>query len=125
VTTNAAPLNEGLPAGVAKVLDVAAQARASDQNEILFAHYRLLDREMRQMEQQLALSRKPLPEDLRLKELEINLSRVTRPIATDPALVQLRQDVAMSAKQLQNIRLMVAQDLAWALINTPSFLFNR
>ena len=30
-----------------------------------------------------------------------------------------------SKKQLENRRLTATQDLTWALINSPSFLFNR
>ncbi|WP_231756590.1 DUF1549 and DUF1553 domain-containing protein [Lignipirellula cremea] len=37
----------------------------------------------------------------------------------------LQQAVAQSADALKNRRLLGAQDLAWALINNPSFLFNR
>ena len=33
--------------------------------------------------------------------------------------------IARSAEQLKNRRLLGAQDLAWALINNPAFLFNR
>jgi len=43
----------------------------------------------------------------------------------DPHLAQLRRDVELSRKQLENARLTAAQDLAWALINNPAFLFNR
>jgi len=39
--------------------------------------------------------------------------------------VQLRKDVDLSKHQLEEKRLTAAQDLTWALINTPSFLFNR
>ena len=47
------------------------------------------------------------------------------PIPPDAKLVQLQKDVEQSTKQLSNKRLTVAQDLAWALINSPAFLFNH
>ena len=38
---------------------------------------------------------------------------------------ELNTSVARSAEQLKNRRLLGVQDLAWALINNPAFLFNR
>jgi hypothetical protein len=43
----------------------------------------------------------------------------------DAAYQQLSREVQQSEVQLKNRRLVGVQDLAWALINTPSFLFNR
>jgi len=43
----------------------------------------------------------------------------------DPKWVQLNQTVAAVAELQKNSRLTGAQDLAWALINSPAFLFNR
>ena len=67
----------------------------------------------------------PLPIDPKLKAIRERLDYVSRPVPEDPKLVSLRADAAASEKQLQNKRLTAAQDLAWALINSPAFLFNR
>jgi hypothetical protein len=48
-----------------------------------------------------------------------------KPIVLDPKLVQLRRDSELSKGQMTNRRLTAAQDLAWALINSPAFLFNH
>jgi hypothetical protein len=47
------------------------------------------------------------------------------PVPLDPKLVQLRADVKMSEQQATNARLTAVQDLAWALMNSPAFLFNH
>jgi hypothetical protein len=43
----------------------------------------------------------------------------------DPEWQRVSQAVATSAGQKANKRVVGAQDLAWALMNSPSFLFNR
>ena len=53
------------------------------------------------------------------------LARVSRPVPVDAALARLQRDAAESEKQLANARLTATQDLAWALINSPAFLFNH
>ena len=73
----------------------------------------------------VAKKQRPLevsPEIIKLRE---RLARANRPTPREPKLVQLEKDAAISEKQLANQRLTAAQDFAWALINSPSFLFNR
>ena len=125
VTTGVAPTAEGLPGEIAALVKVAPKSRIDQQRTRLQAHYRALDPEMLKLDFGADLARKPLPEDERLKELELELARATKPVLTDPVVVQLRKDVELSAQQLAHKRLTATQDLTWALINTPSFLFNR
>ncbi|NOS71924.1 MAG: hypothetical protein HOP33_18585, partial [Verrucomicrobia bacterium] len=52
-------------------------------------------------------------------------TQAEEPIRLDPYLVQLREDAKASGRQNENKRLTVVQDLTWALINSPGFLFNH
>jgi mono/diheme cytochrome c family protein len=125
ITTNSVAAAGGLPAEVAEALKLPAAGRNSTQAGRATAYYRGVDAGLRKREQEVILARKPLPEDAHLKELEKRLARATRPVPIDSALVQLRIDAELSARQVEQRRLTNAQDLTWALINTPAFLFNR
>ena len=57
--------------------------------------------------------------------LEAALAKAKTPIAIPSSLAKIRQDRDYSTKQLENRRLTAAQDLVWALVNSPSFLFNH
>jgi hypothetical protein len=54
-----------------------------------------------------------------------SLTAAQEPIKIEPKLIQMRADAKMSAEQLKNTRLTGAQDLVWALVNNPAFLFNH
>ena len=70
--------------------------------------------------------KEPLPIDPKLQELrERARAGEAAPVPVDPRLAQLRKDVEMSIQQTANRRLTAAQDIAWALINSPAFLFNH
>ena len=73
----------------------------------------------------LAESRQPLPIDPKLKGLRDTVELVSQPVPPDALLTQLQADVVASTRQLTEKRLTVAQDIAWALINSPAFLFNH
>ncbi len=75
--------------------------------------------------QALDASRAPLPVDPQLAALRGQLEQAQRPVPADPVLLQLRHDVEMSIQQSATRRLTAAQDIAWALINSPAFLFNH
>jgi hypothetical protein len=99
--------------------------RSDQQQAELLAFYRDQDTELKRREQALAEARTPRPVDPNLQRLRDRLATASQPLRIDPELARLRHDAALSSRQLQNVRLTLAQDLAWALINTPAFLFNR
>jgi hypothetical protein len=124
--TDAAPgLNFGLPPAIAAILTKPAGERTDTEREALLARAREDDKRYKELQMALAEQQKPLPEDPRLKQLEADLAAAEQPLPMDPKLQQLRRAVALSEEQLKNKRLTVAQDVVWALINNPAFLYNH
>jgi len=70
-------------------------------------------------------AKKPRSPDKKLVNLRDALATVSKPITIHPRLVRLRNDTKLSETQLKNHRLIGAQDIAWALMNSPAFLFNH
>jgi hypothetical protein len=125
VATAAQPVGLSVAEDLKTVLTTAPDQRTEEQRAYLLKYYRSIDGELRQRLTTIAESRQPLPIDPKLKDLQAQLELVSKPVPPDARLVQLQTDVAMSEKQLANQRLTAAQDLAWALINSPAFLFNH
>ena len=100
-------------------------ARTPQQAAALTAYYRAADPALLKKQHALVTAERPLPEDPKLKLLKTALAQAELPVPLDPQLAQLRVDADMSLAQQQNKRLAATQDLAWALINTPAFLFNH
>ncbi len=125
VATAKSPVPLGLSEDLQAVLAIPAQARDKKQADVLAKYYRNLDKEVKEKAKAVADARQPLPRDPKLVELEERLALVEQPIPLDGRLAQLREDVKMSAELQKNKRLAAAQDLAWALINSPAFLFNH
>lgn len=121
--TNSPVVRFGVPAAVAAALK--APRRTPEQNAVLTQHFLNQFRDYQAQRKVLANARRPVPVDAQLIALEAKHGDVQKPIVLDPKLVQLRRDAELSARQLANKRLTNAQDLAWALINSPAFLFNH
>lgn len=115
----------GAPAAVAAALKLPADKRAPAQKALLTAHYLEQAREYQVQKENLAIARRPLPADPQQVALTAKVAEAEKPILLDPKLLQLRRDAGLSEKQLADRRLTAAQDLAWALINSPAFLFNH
>jgi hypothetical protein len=125
LTTSKQPLELGLPAGIAEALKTPADDRDDDDVDALTDYYRGTEPGLLKKQHDLVTSKKPLPIDPKLLELRQVLVKAELPVPIDPKLVQLRQDMQMSTKQVADKRLTGVQDLAWALINNPAFLFNH
>jgi WD40 repeat protein len=124
-TAAADPLEAGLPALVAAALAAAPDSRSPEQQATLAASFQGRDKDRHVLAAKLAMEKKPLPADPQLLTLEGALRTAEQPIKEDAKLLALRDNAAHSTQQAADRRLTAAQDLAWALVNSPSFLFNR
>jgi len=125
VTTSAEPLNIGLPQVVATAFKKPAADRTPEDTATIAAYWNQIDPDLLKLRLTLGKNQLPLPIDPGVIERRDSVTKAEEPIRLDPKLVQLRQDSAQSKTQIANKRLTATQDLAWALINNPSFLFNR
>jgi hypothetical protein len=66
-----------------------------------------------------------MPEDEQVTIIKKRIERLSVAIAEDSGLIRLRNDVKESDLQRKQGRLTAAEDIMWALINSPAFLFNH
>jgi len=125
VATAAKPVGLGLSDDLQDVVAIDPAQRTPEQAASLAKYFRAMDMPLRQRLAAIAVSRQPLPIDPKLKELQEQVVLASRPVPEDALLAQLVRDATMSEKQVTERRLTAAQDLAWALINSPAFLFNH
>ncbi len=125
VGTGRRPVGLSLPDDLRAILSREAEEDDKMRTTPLMKYIRATDVELQKRMTAYQKVKKPLPLDPKLKDLRERFEQASEPLAEDPTLVQLRDDMDMSSKQMASKRLTVAQDLAWALINSPAFLFNR
>lgn len=121
------PTPLGLSVAEERLAELASDpaAYSAEQKNSLLEIYRAGDVRRLSLERALAdarIAREVHPSILAQRKV---LARAQLPIPADGVLQQLSVDVGFSQQQLESIRLTVAQDLTWALLNSPSFLFNR
>lgn len=115
----------GLSDRIATVASTPADQRSEEATKLLDKYVMGTSAEIQKANQAVAEAKKPVPPDAELTALNQRKEQLAKPIPDDPAVVQLRADAEQSKQQLENIRLTAAEDLTWALVNSPAFLFNH
>ncbi|NND99615.1 MAG: DUF1549 domain-containing protein [Pirellulaceae bacterium] len=113
------------PESLAAALSIAKGQRSESETKLLSDYVAATDAGVLNANAALAEANKPVPPDAKLTQLQQKQKQLESPTADDPKLVQLREDAKQSTMQLKNLRLTAAEDLTWALINSPAFLFNH
>jgi hypothetical protein len=125
VTNAPRPVGFGISSDIKKIFALAPGKRSPQQKKKLSDTYKNTDPERTKLAKILTDARKPLPGDPKIKELQGKLTVAGKPVLLPPKIARLRRALALSKGQLAKKRIVGAQDLAWAIINTPAFLFNR
>ena len=126
VTRVAKPIGLSLPEDYRAIIALAPELRTQPQRDALLFHFRGVDADwLKKAGEVFTVKAMAIPADPQLQLLREAVAQASKPVPIDPRLAQLRQDVEMSIKQAAVRRLTAAQDVAWALINSPAFLFNH
>ncbi len=114
-----------LPESLDAVVSTPAKQRSDAQLKTLTDYFRGVDASFSKLQAAVADAKRPVPIDGGISSRNATVAQLEKPTPDDPVLVQLRADVEQSRRQLKARRLTAAQDLTWALINSPAFLFNH
>ena len=123
VTTSGAP-GLSLPESFKAIALTAPAERTDAQKTELAGWFTKTDSGLAGKQKALADAQRPVPIDPGVTKRKEVLAFVSKPVPDDSRLLRLRKDVEFSVQQQQKKRLTMAQDLTWALINNPQFLFN-
>ncbi|MCP4849402.1 MAG: DUF1549 domain-containing protein [Verrucomicrobiaceae bacterium] len=125
ITNSPKPINFGLPGNITGILAKAEATRTDQDKAELTKYYRENNTDLKNLVQAVAEAKKAREADPKLADLEGKIKEAESPLPVDSTMEQLRKDIALSEQQKNQKRLTGAQDIAWAIINTPAFLFNR
>ena len=115
----------GIPPELVEVVETPADKRTSEQAEQLKEFHKKDSKKRKELVTALNQVKVPRQVDKELKQLRYRVLVLGQPLPEDPQLLDLKRAIKLSTRQLENRRLTVAQDIAWALINNPAFLFNH
>ena len=115
----------GLPEEFAAAASAAEEARTAESLKPLLTYLRASDKQWQDAQAAVAAAKQPLPADEQLTALRAQIAALEIESPEDSKFVQLKTDFEASKLQIGNRRLTLAQDLTWALINSPAFLFNH
>jgi hypothetical protein len=118
-------LTAGLPPVVAEALRKPSDSLSNEEKATIAAYWKETDPALLKLTLAAGKNKLPLPIDPGVLSRREEQAKAEEPIKLDPKLVQLRQDSTQSNAQMANKRLTAAQDLTWALVNNPAFLFNH
>ena len=115
----------GLPESFRAIGSVPRAAWTPELTKEGMNYLRLSSAELKGLQANVQKESQALPEDEQVLVLIKRIERLGTPLPEDSRLLRLRADAKESEAQLGNARLTSAQDLVWALINSPAFLFNH
>jgi hypothetical protein len=124
-TSSTAPLELGLPSTIAAAIEKPVAGRSKEEVVAVADYFRDRDVDYLTKRFEWVKQKRPLPGDAKMQQLKAALVKTQLPLTDPGELVQLRKDIQMSIAQSADRRLTGAQDLTWALINNPAFLFNH
>ena len=124
-TATPGPVGLSLSDELQTAITTTPEIRTEAQTAALLAYRRAEDKDLAAKQATLAMAQQPLPIDPERLKHRAALAEAQQPVPADTRLTQLRQDATTSHQQAESKRLTAAQDIAWALINSPSFLFNH
>ncbi|MEO1614341.1 MAG: DUF1549 domain-containing protein [Planctomycetota bacterium] len=124
-TNSTGELPLGLPETYAAIVSTPKPQRAESSTQVLLNYVRKTDAKRVKAAGAVAAASKPVPRDAETVRLEKRIERLSIETPDDPRIVRLRSDVEQSKQQVERLRLTAAEDLTWALINSPAFLFNH
>ncbi|MBT5691645.1 MAG: DUF1549 domain-containing protein [Opitutae bacterium] len=125
VTNAPRPVTYGISPEIQKLFAVPADKRDDATRKKILDSYKGESSERKLLAKTLAEANTPRPKDPKLNQLEIAIKKASEPLKIPPRVAEYKRAVDLSTQQLGNPRLTAVQDIAWALINNPAFLFNH